>query len=310
MIILFKLSLAKNELKSTQASPCYGAVGTTTPTSSAIAWLLLWNALDQILITQKRPSWRRCTMVLLFLRVAASQGCIAGSSKKKKFRKCNTHSYFVSKSKITLKCFPEPSFLFSLTETARASMVKLKYYSLHYWQALFEMWGLISFILIRRKRYTFKTPSGHLRIKPTWRPGVKLVDQLNFNVYANLLALAAVRRQYASYNLRMSTHLCAAHVYVSWKYQKVLFSVDFSCNRMQHSLPEEACPASPWTPPSSSGLLLNAPVTSQHQLPSSCVKTQLRSTVATTCILRPSLYKLKLLVTETPLYPTSCFLFQ
>lgn len=108
----------------------------------------------------------------------------------------------------------------------------------------------------------------------------------------------------------MSTHLCVVHAYVSWKYQKVLFSVDFSCNRMQHSLPEEACPASPWTPPSSSGLLLSAPVTSQPSLPSSCATTQLSSYVATTCILRPSLYKLKLLITEASLYPTSFFLFR
>lgn len=40
----------------------------------------------------------------------------------------NTHSYFLSKSKITLKCFTKPCLLFSLTETTRASMVKLKYY--------------------------------------------------------------------------------------------------------------------------------------------------------------------------------------
>lgn len=65
-------------------------------------------------------------MMLLFLRDAAAEGCIAGSAKKKKFSEYNTH--FLSKSKLALKCFTEPCFLFSLTETARASMVKLKYY--------------------------------------------------------------------------------------------------------------------------------------------------------------------------------------
>ena len=46
---------------------------------------------------------------------------------------------------------------------------------------------------------------------------------------------------------------------------RVLVSGDFSYNRRRHSLPEEACPASPWTPPSSSFLPQNTLPTSPRR---------------------------------------------
>lgn len=60
---------------------------------------------------------------------------------------------------------------------------------------------------------------------------------------------------------------------------------------MEHSLPEEACPASPWSPPSSFGLLPNTPMTSQKKPTSVLVR---ENTAAMSCrhhVPRPSLYK-------------------
>ena len=82
------------------------------------------------------------------------------------------------------------------------------------------------------------------------------------------LALASRRLVSANCHISCACLLTCVLGFGRWvcgvKYRRVLVSVDFSYSQTKHSLPEEACPASPWTPPSSSSFPHNTPVTSLH----------------------------------------------
>lgn len=69
-------------------------------------------------------------------------------------------------------------------------------------------------------------------------------------------------------NRNNASHSCSRYLQILVngrviKYRKVIASADFSCNQKKDSLPEEACPASPWTPPCSPNRFHNTAVTSQ-----------------------------------------------
>lgn len=95
-------------MNSTQVLSGYYTVEITSYSTTqcrAITWLITGVALDQILMTQKRPSWRRRVMMLLFGIAAA-----ASSKKAKNVNRYNTTSYSNFAASNLNSVFTEPAF--------------------------------------------------------------------------------------------------------------------------------------------------------------------------------------------------------